>query len=91
MSPKPRTIAAGKFKAQCLRLMDEVAASGQPLVITKHRRAVARLVPMEREKGNDGFDSLREALHIVGDIETPVWPQDAAEARALFGGDGGSR
>jgi PHD/YefM family antitoxin component YafN of YafNO toxin-antitoxin module len=29
-----RTIKAAEFKARCLKLMDEVAASGEPLAIT---------------------------------------------------------
>ncbi len=40
-----RTIKASEFKAKCLRLMDEVAADGIPIVITKHGRPVTRLVP----------------------------------------------
>ena len=35
------TIAAGKFKAKCLKLLDEVAESRQPLTITKHGKPVA--------------------------------------------------
>ena len=30
-----KRIAAGKFKATCLKLMDRVAATGEPVVITK--------------------------------------------------------
>ncbi|HEX4747316.1 MAG TPA: hypothetical protein VFU99_10590 [Gaiellaceae bacterium] len=36
-----RTIAAGKFKAQCLRLLDEVAETGETIVVTKRGKAVA--------------------------------------------------
>jgi prevent-host-death family protein len=38
-----REITATQFKAQVLHLLDEVAESGQPLVITKHGKPVARL------------------------------------------------
>jgi prevent-host-death family protein len=38
-----REITATQFKARVLRLLDEVAESGQPLVITKHGKPVARL------------------------------------------------
>jgi len=38
-----KRIAAAKFKAQCLALLDEVDAEG--LVITKHGRPVAKLIP----------------------------------------------
>ena len=40
-----RTLPAGKFKDVCLKTMDEVAATGTPVVITKWGRPVARLVP----------------------------------------------
>ena len=40
-----RTLPAGKFKDICLKTMDEVAATGTPVVITKWGRPVARLVP----------------------------------------------
>lgn len=40
-------IPAGEFKAHCLQLMDEVAATGQTLIITKRGKPVAKLVPLE--------------------------------------------
>ena len=40
-----RTIKASEFKARCLKLMDEVAESGEEIVITKHGRPVSRLAP----------------------------------------------
>lgn len=39
-----RTIKASEFKATCLQLMDDVAAGGEPVEITKNGRPVARLV-----------------------------------------------
>jgi len=39
-------IPAGKFKATCLKLMDRVAATGEPIVITKRGKPLARLVPV---------------------------------------------
>lgn len=41
------TIAAGVFKARCLELMDEVARTGEEIVVTKYGRPIARLVPLE--------------------------------------------
>ena len=40
-----RTIKASEFKAKCLKIMDEVAATSEPVEITKHGAPVARLVP----------------------------------------------
>lgn len=66
-------IGAGEFKAKCLRLLDEVARRRAPLVITKHGKPVAKLVPVDdppelvaavaAEKGASGDDD------IVGFIE----------------------
>ena len=41
-----RSISAGKFKDTCLRILDEVAATRTPVVITKWNRPVARLTPL---------------------------------------------
>jgi len=71
---KPRTIAASKFKTECLRLMDEVAATRQPLVITKHRQPVARLMPVEA-KPEPFLWRLKGAFEVVGDIVAPIIPE----------------
>jgi prevent-host-death family protein len=38
-----KQVSATRFKAQCLALLDEVAA-GEELVVTRHGRAVARVI-----------------------------------------------
>lgn len=42
-----RTIPAGRFKAQCLKLLDEVAETGETIVVTKRGKPVARIAPVE--------------------------------------------
>ncbi len=66
-----RTIKASEFKARCLKLMDEVAESGEPIVITKNGRPVSRLVP-EREKPATLFGLHRGRLTIDGDVVSPI-------------------
>ena len=39
------TIKASEFKAKCLALMDEVARTGKPVVVTKNGKPVAELRP----------------------------------------------
>lgn len=41
-----KTLAAGKFKDVCLQMLDEVAATRRPVVITKRGQPVAKLVPI---------------------------------------------
>ncbi len=45
-----KRIAAGKFKATCLKLMDRVAATGEPVEITKRGKPLVRLVPAESDE-----------------------------------------
>lgn len=40
-----RVYTATRLKAELLGVLDEVEASGRPVVVTKHGRPVARLVP----------------------------------------------
>lgn len=43
----PITVAASEFKAKCLKLLDEVAETGETIVVTKRGKPVARIGPME--------------------------------------------
>jgi prevent-host-death family protein len=66
-------MAAGAFKAKCLAVMDEVRAKRQSVVITKHGKPVAKLVPVEADE-DDFFNSMRGKGQIIGDIMEPVVP-----------------
>jgi prevent-host-death family protein len=46
MVSKDRVVQASRFKAECLALMDEVAATGRSLVVTKHGRPIVRVGPV---------------------------------------------
>ena len=48
-----KEIKASIFKARCLALMDEVAASGEEIVVTKNGKPVSRLVPIKNQA--EGF------------------------------------
>ena len=74
-----KTMPAGKFKAQCLRVMDRVEATREPVIITKKGRPVAKLVPADANP-QDALGSLVGIIEIVGDIESPVLPPEAWEA-----------
>jgi prevent-host-death family protein len=40
-----KTINAGKFKNLCLKIMDEVAHTKTPIIVTKRSRAVVKVIP----------------------------------------------
>jgi prevent-host-death family protein len=42
-----RTVPATTFKATCLRLIDEVERTRATIVVSKHGRPVAQLVPID--------------------------------------------
>lgn len=58
-------IAAAKFKAQCLALLDRVDPDG--IVITKHGKPVARLIPFASDSASL-IGSLAGKLKIKGEI-----------------------
>ncbi len=73
---KVRTIPAGEFKAKCLKLIDEVAETGEEIVVTKRGKIVARLVPPNDESRR----SLAGTIAWEKDIVSPVdddWDADA--------------
>lgn len=73
-------IAASRFKARCLELMNYVRETGREIVITKHGEPVAKLVPVAPPAGNDGFGWLRGTVTYEGDIISPTGePWSAAE------------
>jgi len=68
-----RSMAAGKFKAECLTLMEDVRKTREPILITKRGRPVAKLVPVQRSS-DDFIGRLEGIVRIAGDIQSPVEP-----------------
>ena len=70
MTMKPIVeVPAGEFKAKCLKLMDKVARSRAPIVITKRGKPVAKLVPMEDARPRAPlFGYLADSAQLRGDI-----------------------
>jgi len=66
-----KTIAAGQFKTNCLKLMDEVQSKHLTLVITKHGVPVAKLVPIVDEPFNL-HGALKGEIKITGNIIAPI-------------------
>ena len=66
-----RTITASEFKAKCIKLMDEVAETGEEIVITKRGRPVSKLTPYQ-EKPGMWFGKYRDIIQIQGDISGPI-------------------
>lgn len=78
--PPNMNINAAEFKAKCLKLIDEVAATHRPLVITKRGKPLAKLVPIEDETGADLFGYMKGTLTIADDIVQPIPEPWSAES-----------
>ncbi len=80
-----RTMTASEFKAKCLALMDEIAESGEEIIITKRGKPVAKLAPYE-DKPASWFGRDRDGIVIRGDIIEPIdveWEAETDPDRVL--------
>ena len=73
-----KRIAAGEFKARCLRVMEKVRSTREPVLITKRGRPIAKLVPVDEPA--EFLGRLAGIVKIHGDIESPIEPPEAWEA-----------
>jgi prevent-host-death family protein len=72
-------VAAGEFKAKCLKLLDEVQRQRIQIVITKRGKPIAKLVPLE-DRPASFIGSMKGTMEILGDIVAPIdvqWEADA--------------
>ena len=67
MNWEKKQIGAGQFKTHCLRLIEEVAQTKQPIIVTKHGQPMAKLVPIEDETYSL-FGCQANTINISGDI-----------------------
>ena len=68
-----KQMRASAFKARCLKVMKDVQATGEPVVVTKRGKPVVKVVPADTEN-SDLFGFMAGRMKIVGDIESPVVP-----------------
>ena len=42
-----KTMIISEFKAKCIAALQEVAVTGEPLVVTRHKKPIAKVVPFQ--------------------------------------------
>lgn len=76
-----RQIEAGEFEAICLKLVDQVAETGEEIIVTKLNRPVAKLVPFRKEELRPFVEPSRNVISgSREDLMTPIgenWEVDA--------------
>jgi antitoxin (DNA-binding transcriptional repressor) of toxin-antitoxin stability system len=65
-------IKTAEFEANCLALVDEVARTGEGVVITKDGKPIADLVPHLRQKKHNARGIWKDKVIIKGDIISPL-------------------
>ena len=67
-----KTIKASEFKAKCLGLMDQVARTGETILVTKNGKPVAELRPHRPPRAKSILGIHEGQIEILGDIISPV-------------------
>ena len=67
-----QTIQASEFKAKCLALMNEVARTGETIVVTKNGKPIAELRPHRPPRAKSLIGINKGQIEILGDIVSPV-------------------
>ncbi|MCE2467353.1 MAG: type II toxin-antitoxin system Phd/YefM family antitoxin [Caldilineaceae bacterium] len=66
-----RTIKATEFTAKCRTLIDEVAATGEEIIVTQQGKPVGKFVPVEQPR-RPLWGLLASDIEIIGDIVSPI-------------------
>ncbi len=74
-----KMIGAAEFKAHCLRILDEVARTGEPVTITKRGKPVAEVSPVGEQVRQPIFGCMKGTVKILGDIEESPFDPDWEE------------
>lgn len=75
------TINVSEFKAVCLRLLEDVRETGEPIQILKNGQPLAIVYPPPVATGRAPFGVMRDTL--AGEIGDLVTPLDEIEWEAL--------
>jgi len=68
-----KQIPTSEFGTQCLALINEVQATGEPVLVTEDGKPVVKLVPVET-KDESIIGHMVGKAKIVGDIISPATP-----------------
>ena len=67
-----QVVKASEFKAKCLALMDEVASTGEGVLITKNGKPVAELRPHAGKRPKSPFGLHKGLVETKGNIISPI-------------------
>ena len=71
-----KTIAIGKFKSTCLSLLENVRHDHEPLIVTKHRTPIVKIIPIDEDSLANDWKSLENSVLKEKDIVSPLGAED---------------
>jgi prevent-host-death family protein len=72
-----KTVGAAEFKADCLKLIDQMSHDRQPVTVTKRGRPVATLSPITAHASASIIGALRGSVLRFDDPLTPALDAEA--------------
>ncbi len=77
----PESIPISKFKATCLRLLDNVKKTGKSILVTRKGEPIALVTPPPPPARPDRWlGCMKDTIKITGDIISPVINEKEWEA-----------
>ncbi|MBZ5607876.1 MAG: type II toxin-antitoxin system Phd/YefM family antitoxin [Acidobacteriia bacterium] len=74
-------IAASKFKAKCLSVLERVRKTRKPVLVTRFGVPLAEVVPpSEPKRRSSWLGSMAGTAEIIGDIVGPISSEDEWDA-----------
>jgi prevent-host-death family protein len=74
------SIPISKFKATCLRILDEVNKTGKKIIVTRKGEPIALVIPAPPPpKPKRWVGSMKGTIKITGDIVSPVLDENEWE------------
>jgi prevent-host-death family protein len=73
-----QSLSVSQFKATCLAVLEEVKQRKKRVLITKHGKPIAEIIPYENKKKQA---PLKDTVQILGDIVSPVAETDWEASR----------
>lgn len=65
-------IQISRFKATCLAVLDRVAQTREPILITRRGKPIARIIPPVPSPASSWLGSMKGSVEIRGDVLAPV-------------------
>jgi prevent-host-death family protein len=75
-----KLVAVSEFKSHCLSLLEDVARTGEPILVTKRGKPLARITPSGNIAVARPQDTLRGSVSYEEDLLGPVVPAEAWNA-----------